>query len=143
LSRLPVPPDLARNRGAGAAKVREEGACRMCRRLAQVRPLTRHHLVAQRWFRSRLVSLPVTREEEEAAWMEWRRLRDADANIVPLCEPCHKQVEGDAGHRLLLRRVLAPEEATFCILLRGQEWFDHRYPPRRARRPAAVADSVA
>ena len=61
-------------RDGGRSKVEEEGRCRLCLRDQRIRPLTRHHVVPKRWFRSR--GLP-------------NSLRDADANIVPLCRPCH------------------------------------------------------
>lgn len=121
-----IAPEIARRTDKGATKVKLEGRCRMCRRPSSVRTLTRHHLVPQVWFR-RLVQQLEAEGNDQRAW-EIRMLRDADANIVPLCVPCHKQVEGDTGYRRMLRKLLDPVEATFCVKVRGLRWFDLYYP---------------
>lgn len=95
-------------------KVAREGHCRMCLRHQSIRPLSRHHLIPQSWFRQRgLVT----------------RLRNAAANIVPLCRLCHDEVEQDIGSRRMLRRSLTQEEVAFVIDVIGAAWFDRRYPP--------------
>jgi hypothetical protein len=120
----------------GRTKCVEEGRCRMCGRPSSVRPLTRHHLVPQVWFKRRsfvLVRDGVGRVIARAL------IRDVDANIVPLCAPCHAEVEEDMGSRRMLRRVLAASEVAFAIKLRGEAWFARYYPSvqMRAARVAA------
>lgn len=116
VARTGVNPTLIVQRGKGWIKCREEGACRMCRRPASVRPLTRHHVVGLAWFRDRPRFVP---------------LRHVDANIVPLCEPCHKQIERrePAHARVELRRLLCPAEVAFVLQTAGRAWLDWRYPP--------------
>jgi hypothetical protein len=89
----------------------------MCQRTADVRPITRHHLVPQAYF--------LTYNEP------FRGLRNCDACIVPLCRPCHDAVERHKNHddRKMLRKVLMQDEIAFCIQVRGKAWFDKRYPP--------------
>jgi hypothetical protein len=115
VARVGVNPTLIVQRGKGWIKCREEGACRMCRRPDKIRPLTRHHLVPLSWFRARPRFAP---------------LRNADANIVPLCEPCHKQVErrSPPHARIELRRLLYPVEVAFVLQTAGRPWLDWRYP---------------
>ena len=124
---------LRRNRAGGREKLRDEGRCRMCLKTAAEvtasgqhvrgeRLLTRHHLVPRTWW-----SYGTKRREERRSG--WRRLRDADANIVPLCRPCHDLVESDVDGRKLLRKVLSQAEIAYCIQARGQLWFDTYYPP--------------
>lgn len=109
-----VSPSLIVQRNKGFAKVREEGRCRMCRRASDVRPLSRHHLVPQSWFREHPSLAP---------------LRHADANIVPFCDPCHQEVEKRGSHaRVELRRLLGNAEVAFVLQLRGRDWVDGRYP---------------
>lgn len=126
---IQVSSSLLVKRGSGKEKLREEGCCRMCRRLAAelddladtpgaIRIMTRHHLVPQRWYRQNL---------------EWRHLRECDANIVPLCNVCHCLVElsdkrGGLPHRKMLRKVMTQDEIVFVIQVRGREWLDRRYP---------------
>jgi hypothetical protein len=95
-------------------KVDREGHCRMCRRPSRVRQLTRHHLIPQEWWRQR---------GEDIA-----PLRNAAANIVPLCRPCHDEVETDVESRRMLRRVLTQTEVAFVIDVIGRAWMDERYP---------------
>jgi hypothetical protein len=66
------------------------------------------------------------------------KLRDAEANVVPLCWTCHQDVETDVAARKLLRKVLASQEAAFAVKLRGQAWFDRVYPSSRPGRAALV-----
>lgn len=125
---------LLRFRGGGREKVRQEGRCRMCLRprgpdTAVVwiketqqgieyktgsRTLTRHHLIPQEWFRRQLAPT--------------RAIRSVDANIVPLCRPCHDEVELDIEGRRMLRRVLGAEEVAFIVQLASENWFEARYP---------------
>lgn len=95
-------------------KVKKEGFCRLCGRSAKVRPLTRHHLIPQRWF----ISQP-PREY---------RLRNAAANVVPLCRPCHDLVEDEMLVRSMLRRKLLHEEEEFILNLKGRVWLNRVYP---------------
>lgn len=115
-----VNPSLIVQRRRGWEKVHEEGRCRMCQRPSSVRPLTRHHIVPLSYFRRRpkVVSL-----------------RHSDANIVGLCEPCHRLVEkpGVDHARVELRRVLSSTEIAFAIQVAGQQWLDARYPSGKKR----------
>lgn len=101
-------------------KIVSEGHCRMCLRPNHVRPLTRHHLVPVAWF---------IRQPHKL-----RIIRNAHANIVPLCRVCHDLVDcrDDDGERFqsrrLLRRSLSQQEVAFAIATRGMEWFDAHYP---------------
>jgi hypothetical protein len=141
---------LLRFRGGGREKVRQEARCRMCLRskgpdsrkeweqslpIAQREPdhmhnvllgelpepkfvgsrsLTRHHLVPEYWFKKQP---PAT-----------RAVRSVDANIIPLCRPCHEEVERDKESRRMLRRVLGAEEVAFAIQIATVDWFNSRYP---------------
>ena len=122
---------LVRFRGGGREKIKLEGRCRMCLRPRGpdsrlewdaaggefglgARPLTRHHLIPERWFKGQL---PPT-----------RALRSSESNIVPLCRPCHDGVEIDVESRRMLRRVLGPDEVSFMIQLAGAPWVAARYP---------------
>lgn len=62
------------------------------------------------------------------------RLRDCDANLVPLCRPCHDWVESpkDDSGRKMLRKLLGSAEAGFAIRLLGEGWFERRYPATAA-----------
>lgn len=97
-------------------KLGEEGHCRMCLRPAHVRPLTRHHLIPQRWF---------ARQRHD---VRWQKLRNCAANIIPLCRACHDEVERDRESRRMLRRSLVQEEIAWIIAVRGTEWLNTRYP---------------
>lgn len=112
-----LPEWLRLYRYGGRSKCSEESRCRLCLRPDRIRKLTRHHVVPQRWFR--LYGLD-------------GYIRDADANIIPLCAACHRDVEapGDASARRMLRKVMGPSEAAYAITLCGQTWFDTRYPLR-------------
>jgi hypothetical protein len=124
--------ELAR-RDAGA-KVQREGHCRMCLRPAYVRPLTRHHLVPSRWF-------------VRSTDLRLRMIRNASANVVPLCRPCHDLIETSETAvrmeaRTMLRRVLTQQEVTFCIQVRGQQWLEWAYPSSSgSRTPTSVRTS--
>lgn len=117
--------ELKRKRSCGRAKAIEEGHCRLCLRPASeyphenplaIRRMTRHHLVPRRWWRHR---------PRMAALY-----RDVDANIVPLCRPCHDLVEESVLYRRMLRHVMTQAEVTFCIQVCGKVWLDRRYPLR-------------
>lgn len=100
-------------------KILAEGQCRMCGRAAYVRPLTRHHLVPESWFLGQPLPL--------------RLIRNAHANIVPLCRPCHDRVDSReederAPARRELRRCLSQAEVAFAIQVRGRRWLDSHYP---------------
>lgn len=126
---LQVSESLLSKRDGGKLKVRDEAHCRMCLRPSAelrdlpdrpdaIRVMTRHHLVPKLWFRKNPA---------------WRELRDCDANIVPLCRPCHDLVElpewfGGASHRRMLRRLLTQAEIVFVIQTRGRRWLEKRYP---------------
>lgn len=97
-------------------KLRAEGHCRMCLRPDAVRPLTRHHLVPQRWF---------THQKHDLRWALWRNV---SANIIPLCRACHDSVEHEWDSRKMLRRLLTQEEIALAVALRGMDWLDHAYP---------------
>jgi hypothetical protein len=104
----------------GRMKMEREGRCRMCltpRQRRGSRMLSRHHLVPK-------------------AWEGWKlfghlryRIRDADANVIPLCLRCHREVETDEWARRMLRKVLGQEEIAFAIQVRGKAWLDARYSP--------------
>jgi len=106
-----------------ATKMGGEAVCRMCLRPGHVRPLTRHHLVPESWFRRQPIGL--------------RMIRNAHANIVPLCRPCHSRIDNYATAeerierveaRRHLRRSLTQQEITFAIQVRGRTWLDQNYP---------------
>lgn len=106
--------DLFWNASSGVVKF-NEGQCRMCERKRQVRPLTRHHLVPMRWFLG-----PGAR---------FRMVRNANANIIPLCRLCHDQIEErDPIARRMLRKLLTQQEVAFAVRLRGIEWLNREYP---------------
>ena len=97
----------------------QEPICRMCGRPGHVRPITRHHLVPESWFRRQPLSL--------------RSIRNAHANLVPLCRPCHDLVDSRdederRESRRFLRRSLSQQEISFAIQVRGREWLDFHYP---------------
>lgn len=59
----------------------------------------------------------------------FRMIRNANANIIPLCRICHDMVEDhDAIARRMLRRLLSQQEIAFAVRLRGIQWLNHRYP---------------
>lgn len=129
---------MLRFRGGGREKVRQEARCRMCLRprgpdsrgewvkgtaggkvfAIGGRSLTRHHIVPQEWFKHQP---PPT-----------RAIRSTDPNIVPLCRPCHDEVELEEEGRRMLRRVLGAEEVAFMLQLAGEDWVNAKYPPSSA-----------
>jgi hypothetical protein len=119
---ISISPSLLSYRNGGRWKMDREGRCRMClepRRKAGVRMLTRHHLVPRSWFAINFGDpLPYKAV----------RVRDCDANMIPLCVRCHDAVETDSMARAMLRKVLGQNEVAFGIQLRGKDWFDRRYP---------------
>lgn len=124
---------LTQQRGKGWEKVTDEGRCRMCLRPSSVRALTRHHVVPEGYFRRREPLKP---------------LRNCDANLVPLCRPCHDLVDGPSPerwrHRAELRRALTTYEVAFALQLRGPHWFDHHYPrTTRPHQPQAAVGHAA
>lgn len=97
----------------------ENSVCRMCTRPREVRPLTRHHLVPESWFLRQPLHIKI--------------VRNAYANIVPLCRPCHDRVDSRdpverAEARRYLRRSLTQQEVAFAIQVRGRGWLEHEYP---------------
>ena len=97
----------------------ENGVCRMCLRSSKLRALTRHHLVPHAWFLSQPLAL--------------RLIRNAHANIVPLCRPCHDLVDSRdpverEEARRHLRRSLLQDEVAFAIQVRGRTWLEYNYP---------------
>jgi hypothetical protein len=65
--------------------------------------------------------------------MHLRVLRNANANIVPLCRGCHAVVDGrdpvpKLQARATLRASLGTAEVAFVIQVRGREWLDRAYP---------------
>lgn len=100
-------------------KMRSEGHCRMCLRPASVRHLTRHHIVPEAWFLRQPLHL--------------RLIRNAHANIVPLCRLCHDLVDNrDADERedarRMLRRTFSQSEIAFAVQVRGLKWLNDTYP---------------
>lgn len=100
-------------------KLRCEGQCRLCLRRYDVRPLTRHHLVPVSWFVRQPLPL--------------RGVRNAHANVVPLCRVCHDLVESRdpverRQARRYLRRSLSQQEVAFVIAVAGRAWLDDAYP---------------
>lgn len=107
-------------------KLSAERVCRMCERDRDVRPLTRHHLVPSRWFRHHAPPAVAG-------------YRNAKANVVPLCRPCHVLVESPdptirIPARRMLRRALSQAEIAFIVAVRGKSWLDRTYPPSRRNR---------
>lgn len=81
--------------------------------------LTRHHLVPEHWFLRQPLHL--------------RQIRNAHANIIPLCREHHDLVESKhpvirIEARRRLRATLTQEEITFAIQVRGRAWLDREYP---------------
>lgn len=117
LTQTRISPSLANNRMSGREKVLLERACRVC---MTRHDLTRHHLVPHAWFLARR--------------QELRSLRNANANIVPLCASCHRIVDGvrDPVGRLqkraALRAALGANETAFILHIRGRAWLDANYP---------------
>ena len=117
--------DLFHNGSSGRDKCSREKRCRMCQRTVgeipeseAIRQITRHHLVPLRWFNT-------------PRGGNFRSVRNANANIVPLCWPCHKQIEDrDMIARRMLRALLTQKEIAFAARTIGIEWLDKEYPLR-------------
>jgi len=97
----------------------DSSVCRFCEKDSKVRALTRHHIVPHSWFLRQPLALKL--------------VRNAHANIVPLCRPCHDRVDSiedeiRAEARRYLRRALTQQEIAFAIQVRGQQWLDVHYP---------------
>lgn len=119
---------LSHGNHSGWVKCLTEGQCRMCERRHRISPLTRHHLVPVSWFNSQPIH-----DDQPARGV--RMLRNADANIVPLCRHCHDQIDHRDDYlrttaRKMLRATLSQTEIAFVIAIRGKEWLDENYPPR-------------
>lgn len=109
---------LRENRLSGREKVAMEKKCRIC---PEIRGLTRHHLVPHSWFLS-----------EKGA--RFKPIRNANANIVPLCVSCHQIIDGVVDpvgrlqKRAALREALGTNEVSFILQVRGAQWFEAHYP---------------
>lgn len=130
----PVSPGLLKNQLSGREKVIKEGQCRMCQRPWKVRPSTQHRLVPPRQLATRHHLVPESWFLAKGRDERHRRIRNVNANIVPLCRVCHDRVDSrdpadrqDA--RRELRRCLGVEEIAFMIQVRGKSWLDFHYPP--------------
>lgn len=108
--------DLFWNAHSGLNKVAAEKQCRMCQRPKSVRPLTRHHLVPLRCFDPLREAAP------------FRPYRNANANIIPLCRPCHDLVESDREARRMLRKLLTQQEIAFAVKVMNLAWLNDHYP---------------
>lgn len=110
-----------RSHSGTARKFAGFALCRMCGKPKAVRPLTRHHLVPQSWFRYQDGHV--------------KALMSATANLIPLCRLCHDLVDNSddlwerVEARKMLRRSLTQQEIAFAIQVRGQSWLDIAYPP--------------
>jgi hypothetical protein len=104
-------------------KVLGEGRCRLCgnphEHTMVGKRITRHHVVPESWFLGQPVSL--------------RLIRNAHANIIPLCRDCHDKV--DSKHpvvreqaRMRLRPLMTQQEVSFVIQVRGRDWLEREYP---------------
>lgn len=115
-----LPSENLRNPRLTAAKM-QHAYCRVCGREKYQGPpyITRHHLVPESWFLSQPECL--------------KAIRNAHANIIPLCRDCHDEI--DLPHpvakeraRRKLRALLLQDEIVFAIQVRGREWLDREYP---------------
>lgn len=116
-----MPPESLCNPKLTQTKVIAEGQCRYCRRAWAIRAPTRHHLVPESWFLQQPRPLQL--------------IRNAHANIIPLCRGCHDLIDNRVRSerlkaRKMLRVVLTQAEIAFAIAVRGQEWLDAEYPRR-------------
>lgn len=109
---------LRDNRLSGRDKVLMERQCRIC---SSSQDMTRHHLVPVSWFFS-----------DEGAHL--RMIRNANANIVPLCVNCHQIIDGirqpvlRLQFRAALRARLGTNEIAFILQVQGREWLEEHYP---------------
>lgn len=100
-------------------KMVAEGHCRMCLRPSSVRRLTKHHIVPVSWFLRQPLPL--------------RMIRNAHANVTPLCRTCHDRVDNREEDERMearreLRRSFSQQEIAFAIAIRGKDWLDETYP---------------
>lgn len=108
---------LRRQYGSGKLKVSQEKRCRICPNAGRI---TRHHLVPQSWF--------IGQDEEI------KNVMNVDANIIPLCETCHRIVDGvrDPVSRLkkraAIRDKLGNNEYAYILQVVGEVWLDEHYP---------------
>lgn len=117
-----IPKSLRSHVPSATEKCKAEAHCRMCGRSDKVRPitlLTQHHIVPQEWWKH------VAHHE--------RHVRNANANVLPLCRPCHDEIHSlDPTVRLparsMLRRTFTQKEIAFVIACVGQPWLDKHYP---------------
>ena len=103
------------------ARKMEKARCRICLHAKYQGPpyVTRHHLVPESWFLG---------QPEEL-----RAIRNAHANIIPLCRACHDEVDNRGPvakerARRKLRMRLLQDEIAFAIQVRGREWLENSYP---------------
>ena len=94
-----------------AEKLSSESQCRLCRRSAKVRKLTKHRVVPGR--------------------LPWRGKYHFE-NVIPLCDPCHRSVERHEEWRRMLRLAMWPLEVAYGMRLMGDD-FDRMYPLRGAK----------
>lgn len=120
-----VPHDSLVHPLGGKRKMSAEVACRLCERDFVARypstRRTRHHVVPQSWFLG-FDAVGVV-----------RGMKDAHANLVPLCRPCHDLVDSRfpvvrVEARRRLRSRLTQQEIAFAIAVRGLGWLDREYP---------------
>lgn len=116
-----VLPSIGLSNPKFTARKMEQAVCRLCMRTKHVGPphITRHHLVPESWFLGQPDEL--------------RTIRNAHANIIPLCRSCHDEVDnrGPVAReraRRKLRGLLSQEEITFAIQVRGRTWLEIEYP---------------
>lgn len=106
----------------GKRKLTAEKVCRLCgSEWTAWRVRTRHHVVPQSWF--------LGLEADDVR----RGIAHAQSNLVPLCRPCHDEVDSRYPvvremARRMLRLVMTQQEVAFVIALRGREWLDLEYP---------------
>jgi 5-methylcytosine-specific restriction endonuclease McrA len=97
----------------------DSSPCRLCLRSSKLRLLTRHHIIPHSWFLKQPLAL--------------KFVRNAHANIVGLCRPCHDLVDSQDPEvrrqaRVMLRKTLTQAEIAFAIQIRGRDWLETEYP---------------
>lgn len=112
-----INPTLVRNWPSAHEKVGQEKQCRICQ---SRHDLTRHHLVPHSWFIKDKPGLKI--------------IRNTHANIIPLCETCHREVDGVRNptarleKRAAIREALYTNEVAFILQVRGAQWLEEHYP---------------
>ena len=112
-----VSASLANTVTSGRLKLAQERCCRICHERYN---LTRHHLVPISWFLGQSNQI--------------RAIRNANANIIPLCESCHRIIDGvrDPVGRLqkraAIRERLGTNEYAFILQVIGSSWLEENYP---------------